>query len=1638
MSRPSAETVSKEKDDKSFFDPETKKRIKDGVQLLLFMSVGIVAIGLAFKLIGGVDFKSVLALSIALPLIAIAFEKISQIKVTPKDIGLISLSLIAMSVAILVSSFFLSKVSPVGLAQAFSTVVIVGTFSLIAAKLPAIFDGVDKVGIKSAIVGSLLLPIVLVALSFAVMVSSNFIRNVKPIGIQQAFSTIVIVGAFAVISLSLGKLLRSFDGIGIVDALIASAVMPIVLIGVSYAVMRSSDFIRNVKPIGIQQAFSTIVIAGTFAIISLSLGKLLRSFDGISPVEALIAAVVMPIVLIGVSYAIMKSSEFIGKVKPIGLQQAFSSIVIAATFTVLAFGIGKLLKAFDGVNPIEAVAFSLLAPILLVAVSYAIMVSSKFISQVKPVGFLNFVSSVMISLVFVVLSFGLKKMVKAFDGISVADAIKASIFIPIVFVALSWTIMKSSPFISNTKPVGFQNFIASIMISVIFVAMSFAAKFIVQNTKNITAKDMLRAGGVLLAMAAATYLVSLFIGKIPRISTTQFEVFVKLTLSLVAMAGAALAITKISQRIDKREFFKGAVVIVGVAATIMLSSILLSAGDYSNLPSSDWVIGATLTIGIFAGVIFGAAKLNSIIGPEEMIKGAFVVLVIAAAVMATSLILGLGNYDKYPTAAWVGGVGLSLLIFGIATATLGAAITLTAGLGAVALAAGIGAVIAIAASITEVSKILSQGEYGLFPTNEWISGVAKTLLLFGTAVVTLGAIASGGAVLEGITFGLVKNPLDAGIDSVKKISELIVETSSILAGGDYGNYPTDKWISGVAKTLLLFGSAIVTLGAISSGGGALEGISFGLVKNPITAGVDAIKAVSQSIVDADSILSTGSYTGGPKVEWSRGIGMALGEFSKVYKMLQGSQILSLFTGGLVGGGLETFVGTISGISLAIKEAGDVLASGNFTGGPKEEWAKSIAIALGAFAPVYSMIEKAQVMKLFSFGKLGVSVDSFVAAIKSISLGIKTAGNYLSVGNFTGGPSENWAKGVGLAIGAFSEVYSILQEENLPKIFGGGVSVQAFKDAIVTISEGLKESAMQLGDPSINWTGGPSETWARGVGNAIQAFAPVFKAVSETKGIFIDGPSIEEFKSAIITISKGIIESADVFGNATAKFDLAKAPKAEWGQNVGAAIQAFSPVFTYLSENSGWFSSGASAADDLQNAIRVVSSAIQDSSVTLSTGFYGYDVSQKWTSSITKLLDGFVELFSNSDLDMDSEDILTRSTSIQLIASSIKGVSTTLSLGKYNVNFGKFGDSIKNLYEDYLEIYDKFSNIEFDDVVNSNITKIANKIKHLSNIFFVSRLNTKIDNSFFKSLKFIYDSYLSVYKTVSGVKIDTDILRNVELVASSVSQVSRYLSSGSYNKFPSVSWSKSAYLSLQGLLSLKSPYKSIDSKKLAGVLDLIKMVDMAFSKGKFNSFPSTDWSEGVIASLGKFSTILQLVDFSKFENKFGKNIGLSRMIGDISQLARVFDKLSESLQKVSSSIGLLDSGKIESIRSLTSNVVLLSLMDATQFDAMMTKLEENSHIFGHLLSEKKSGGVGSSGSKGAVSVGGKSESMSSVKLPVVKQKDTSSDKLDQQKMMNKIVELLADIASVTGSKGSLSEYIGNKDDKKNSFNWFSND
>ncbi len=715
-------------------DKEKQKSIKDGLGVIMLMAVAILALGLAFKIVGSVNFLSVIAISTAILLLSIAFANVQKVL---KKVG------------------FTPK------------------------------DGINFV-------------LAVVSMSIGVAASSWILSTVKPIGLAQLFTTIFISAAFAAVAFGMNKMLEAFKGKNPKDIALATLSLPIILPAIALGIALSSYALQLVKPIGLAQLFTTLFISAAFAVVAYGMNKMLAAFKGKNPKEIALATLSLPIILPAIALGIALSSYALQLVKPIGLAQFFTTLFIAFAFTVIAFSLSTMMKAFGGKSMKEIATLALGLVIVLPAIALAIMISSHILSLSKPIE---------TALLVKMLALG---------------------------VVLAGIVLVLSPALVILKKVGI---------------------------------------GTLL------------------------------------MGGLALVI---------------------VAAAIAASSWVLSFGNYSKYPPLAWVTSVSIAMVVF-GLGMAALGVLGPIGLAQMLFGGIAVLMVAGAIVGASYILGTGKYDKYPSYDWAAGVGLVMTVFGSSMLVLGSFILGTLGLGGLALIAGAGAVLLI----------------------------------------------------------------------------------------------------------------------------------------------------------ADTIV----------------------------------------------------------------QSADIFRRGNFTGGPKKEWAEGVSLAIGAFAPVYGMLMSQNIMSTLFGG--GVSPDKFAQAIRTISMGIVDAANF----------------------------------------FNGPEAKVAFE-------------------------GGPSKRWAEGVGLAIGAFAPVYQVLAASSGWFSSGPSVDDMRKAIMTISQGIVDAANFFGKNTASFDVSKVPSKKWGENVGAAISAFSPVFKQMSDDSGWFTSGDKVVASMGKAILITANSIAGVSLLLAKGDYTKTIPVAWMKNAT--------------------------------------------------------------------------------------------------------------------------------------------------------------------------------------------------------------------------------------------------------------------------------------------------------------------------------------------------------------------------------------------------------------------------------------
>jgi len=522
-----------------------------------------------------------------------------------------------------------------------------------------------------------------------------------------------------------------------------------------------------------------------------------------------------------------------------------------------------------------------------------------------------------------------------------------------------------------------------------------------------------------------------------------------------------------------------------------------------------------------------------------------------------------------------------------------------------------------------------------------------------------------------------------------------------------------------------------------------------------------------------------------------------------------------------------------------------------------------------------------------------------------------------------------------------------------------------------------------------------------------------------------------------SLTSSIVQLDSIFSKA--KFT--NFPKMTWIKGVSTSVLSFVDLMKKISSSIVSVMIGS-------KSLNLIVSSILKLDKDLSKGKFNKFPDIKWVSGVNTSLSSFVSLMKKISSSFVS--VLIGGKSLDLITLSILKLDKELSKGKFTkfppqnwmtsvgsiaVNFAKIIDklnksiSIASLTLGTLKLYSIISSI----VKTSKLISagLYDKVPSLKWIDSVSRVSMM-----FGSLAMRFDKQFGIVGLLAG-------LYKIKKVSDTIREISGSLNRGNYAKFPPLEWAKGVVASLNGFLNLKLSVSSImdllvgkagspDSKKMKVLLDNILTVDKTFSKGSFKNFPSDAWSGGIIKTLGRFSTIMKMIDLTSIGSKMAGSVNFKSITSNLEILARSFDKLGDSVQKFSESINVIDDKKLNSIRTLTSNVVLLSLMDSTQFEKMMQKLEQNSAIFNKLLSDSKP----KSGAGNVVGPKSSSVQLSEVKTPG-RAGSIEMKKPDENiQMMQNLVAVLTDIASVVGSRGKLKEYLEEKDSvTTQAFNWF---
>lgn len=515
------------------------------------------------------------------------------------------------------------------------------------------------------------------------------------------------------------------------------------------------------------------------------------------------------LVTVAIATAITLSSFILSMVKPVGIFKLFTAIMIGAMFAAVSLGIGKFLiglKKAD-INPMRDWKMLIFLPVVMLAISVAIAASSFALQLVKPVGIFKLFTAILIAAMFGALSFGLGKLIQAFRKTgSIADLAKMAIALPIILVAISISIAASSFFLSKVKPIGLFQFFTALFIAIIFIPISFAIPFLAKAMRGVDLKRIVLLPIMIIALAASIWISSLFFSKTKVI---PFGKLVNILAQAVTLAAVSIVLSfaiKVLSKIPIGQIIKGSLAMIIIAGVIMVTSLILSVGKYDKYPKPDWAIGVGLSLAFFGvgAVLLGTQALNPF-----FYAGLGIIALVAGTVVAVSYILAAGNYEKYPSAKWVGSTVAILGGFGVLLVALAivSPLLLVGGL----------ALFGISKLIKSIDKTFSEGNFTKYPSQDWIKGVSMSIKGF-TKIMT---DTSFGDVLKG---GL-KSFFGGGVDDVAKA---ILKIDKIFSKGNFQVFPSTNWMMGLSNSVKQYVELAKYLSAsgVTSAGGLL-GVIFG-------------------------------------------------------------------------------------------------------------------------------------------------------------------------------------------------------------------------------------------------------------------------------------------------------------------------------------------------------------------------------------------------------------------------------------------------------------------------------------------------------------------------------------------------------------------------------------------------------------------------------------------------------------------------------------------------------------------------------------------------------------------------------------------------------------------------------------------
>jgi len=361
----------------------------------------------------------------------------------------------------------------------------------------------------------------------------------------------------------------------------------------------------------------------------------------------------------------------------------------------------------------------------------------------------------------------------------------------------------------------------------------------------------------------------------------------------------------------------------------------------------------------------------------------------------------------------------------------------------------------------------------------------------------------------------------------------LMAMSWILSVGNYENYPSFEWAKGVGLAMLGALPPVIALGALAATG-------FGAIV--IGAGILSMLAVAGGLAATSHIIKKGDYSGGPSVEWSSGVGMAIMAFANSMSALNPG-LADMFFGESMDGRIKQMVS----LGDALKQISFKVKGGDYTGGPGIKWSFGVGTALMLFANALNEIKPNVFERL-----LGDTMEGNIKGLISLGGALYSIGEAVGTDTsvYTGGPDDRWAKGVGGSLAAFAGALENIKPGFFESL--GGATLQTQIDGMIKIAGALPKIGAAVGKDTSMYQGGPNDKWAAGVGGSVTAFATAMATFKD------EGMDMKDVMKMLPTIEL-LAPLMGYFAKTLSSVKFDNYPSVDWVDGITKFIESFSKL-----------------------------------------------------------------------------------------------------------------------------------------------------------------------------------------------------------------------------------------------------------------------------------------------------------------------------------------------------------------------------------------------------------------------------------------------------------------------------------------------